>query len=191
MVSEDAFSLTDVSQTTLDPRPEISTDQQFLQLYLEAEILTLLSIEHLVEIMTIPMGQVVPIFQMPSWVMGVYNWRGEVLWMVDLNHLVGFSPWYQQQGYTSKHMTVVIRSRSKAGPSAKDVVLGLVVNRIENIVLCEPDHIQAPSDFVVARNLVPFLKGVWPNPDGETCWVLDGETILKTIATSDQRWEIA
>lgn len=191
MAFDDQPSIIDTSQALPDPRLEISPEQQFLQLYLEAETLTLLSIKHLVEIMTIPMGQVVPIFQMPPWVMGVYNWRGDVLWMVDLNHLVGFSPWYQQQGHTSKHTTVVIRSQSKTNSSTKEIVLGLVVNRIEDIVLCEPDQIQDPSDFVVVRNLVPFLKGVWPDPGGETYLVIDGETILRTVATSSQSRETA
>ncbi|MGJ3250798.1 MAG: chemotaxis protein CheW [Elainellaceae cyanobacterium] len=164
----------------------VSPDRQFLQLYLEAETPALLSILHLVEIISIPMGQVVPIFQMPPWVMGVYNCRGDVLWMVDLNQLLGFSPWYQQKGYISKHTTVIVRSRSRNTSSDANLVLGLVVNRVEGILLCDPDYIEPSSQFENVHSLKPFVSGYWTKSNNQLYRILNADVILDAIHPTDQ-----
>jgi len=169
----------------------VSPDRQFLQLYLEAETPALLSILHLVEIISIPMGQVVPIFQMPPWVMGVYNCRGDVLWMVDLNQVLGFSPWYQQQGYISKHTTVIVRSQPRNTSSETNLVLGLVVNRVEGILLCDPDHIEPSSPFENIPSLEPFVSGYWTKSNDQLYRILHAERVLEAIHPTDQALNVS
>ncbi|HEY9652883.1 MAG TPA: chemotaxis protein CheW, partial [Coleofasciculaceae cyanobacterium] len=70
-----------------------SASEQFLRFHLLPNTTALLPIEQLTEVLTISRDQVVPIFHMPPWVMGVYNWRGEILWILDLGHLIGLTPW--------------------------------------------------------------------------------------------------
>ena len=157
-----------------------STSEQFLRFYLEPDTTALLPIDQLTEVLTIPIGQIVPIFNMPAWVMGVYNWRGEILWMVDLNHLVGLTPWYQQTTVASAHTAVVlhVRSNNPTSPNVRSQMIGLVVNRVEDIEWCNPDLIQSPPLSTVTTELVPFLRGYWLKPNGEMLVVLDGEAII-------------
>ena len=58
--------------------------EQFLRISLASNTLALLPVQYLSEVLTMPNGQIMPIPHMTPWVMGAYNWRGEILWMVDL-----------------------------------------------------------------------------------------------------------
>lgn len=175
---------------TLEPElePALETPTaQFLQLYLDANLPVLLPVEPLVEIMTIPIDQIVPLFQMPAWVMGVYNWRGEVLWMVDLNHFLGLTPWYQQTQYGSKHTAVVLQAGAldRFPGAEKLAVLGLIVNRVENMVACNPELLQPPSDQQnIPATIQPFLQGCWQKSIAEQHLILDSAAILQAMPTS-------
>jgi positive phototaxis protein PixI len=184
MVSEQTF----VTASPLEPVAELQTPTaQFLQLYLDADLPVLLPVQQLVEIMTISIEQIVPLFQMPAWVMGVYNWRGEVLWMVDLNHFLGLTPWYRQAHYASKHTIIVLRvgPQNRLAGDEKQAVLGLVVNRVETMVSCNPELIQTPSDQQnLPATIQPFLQGCWQKSIAEVHLILDGAAILQAMPTS-------
>lgn len=157
--------------------------EQFLRFHLLPDTTALLPIQQMTEVLTIPRGQIVPIFQMPSWVMGAYNWRGEILWMVDLGHLVGLTPWHQQAIATSAYTAVVLQASSNSTTSnnAKSQMLGLVVNRVEDIEWCNSDWIQSPPSSSVTPELVPFLRGYWLKPNGEMLVLLDGNAIIAAM----------
>ncbi len=162
--------------------PVIPPEKQFLHLTIEIETPILLSVLNLVEILTIPVNQVVPMFEMPAWVAGVYNWRGDILWVVDLNHLLGLVPWHQQNNYVSKHNVVVLRKESEDTHSTDEKpVLGLVVNRVNNMVICAPESLLSVDDLGLPETIRPFLKGYRIGEDGQPEWILKGESILSAM----------
>ena len=66
--------------------------QQFLRFHLAPDLNAALPVEQMTEVFTVATTKVVPIPHMPPWVIGVYNWRGEILWLVDLGYLLGGTP---------------------------------------------------------------------------------------------------
>ena len=188
MTSNALLNISNISTAIADSDvPVISPEKQFIQLALEIETPLLLSVLNLVEILTISTSQVVPVFQLPPWVIGVYNWRGDILWMVDLNHLVGLSPWYQQQDYMSKHTVVVLKDRSKSVTSkSEELVLGLVVNRVDSMIVCEPEDIKTLIDLEIPQTIRSFLEGYWLGEHSQTHWILQGEAILNAMPTENQ-----
>lgn len=175
--------LLSVQNSLLSPT-ELTTSgisKQFLRFHLVPDTTVLLPMEQLTEVLAIPNGQIVPIFHMPPWVMGVYNWRGEILWMIDLGHLVGLTPWHQQTNTTSVFRAVVLQANSKSSTlnhSKTTHLLGIVVNRVEDIEWCNPDTIQSPPSSTVTPELAPFLRGYWLKPNGEMLVVMDGQAII-------------
>lgn len=176
------FSIPSANQF-IESAPSSRATEQFLRFHLLPDTTALLPIQQLTEVLTIPKAQIVPIFQMPSWVMGAYNWRGEVLWMVDLGHLVGLTPWHQQANITSAHTAIVLQAPTKESTATnpKHEMLGLVVNRVEDIEWCNPDWIQSPPSSTVTPELVPFLRGYWLKPNGEMLVVIDGKAIMLSM----------
>jgi positive phototaxis protein PixI len=160
------------------------SEAQFLQIYLSPDRPLLLPVTTLVEIMKIPMGQIAPMFQMPAWVVGVYNWRGDVLWMADLDHFLRQRPWYSQDEAGIKHTAVVVRSQpSSDAPAARPLTLGWVLHRVEGMVSLPSAEIQpAASLETVEPELLPFLSGIWQDKTGFTHWILDGSGLFAAMA---------
>ena len=60
-------------------------------------------------------------------------------------------------------------------------MLGLVVNRVEDIEWCHADWIQSPPSASVTPELVPFLRGYWLKPNGEMLVIIDGNAIIASM----------
>jgi positive phototaxis protein PixI len=159
------------------------TREQFLRFHLVPDTTALLPIQQVTEVLTISRGQIVPIFQMPAWVMGVYNWRGEILWIIDLGHLLGLTPWYEQGITASAYKAIVLQTHSHqiTSTSTKSQMLGIVVNRIEDIEWCNPDWIQSAPSSTVSPEIAQFLRGYWLKSNGEMLAIIDGKSILAAM----------
>lgn len=164
---------------------ENEKQEQFLRLHLEPETKIILPIQQLTEVLRISQGAVVPIPQMPSWVIGVYNWRGEILWMVDLGQLIGLHSWQTQQLDNSNYTVVVISETVSGSPNnnnSEQKTLGLIVPRIEDLEWCDPNSIQSPPGTAVTPEIAPFLWGYWLKPNGEMLLALNGNAIIETTS---------
>jgi positive phototaxis protein PixI len=179
----DSFSQSRFSLSNPDAKPKI-LEEQFLRFFLEPKTRLMLPIEQITEVLKIGVGQIVPIPQMPPWVMGVYNWRGNILWMVDLGHLLGFNSWYQQGVNTSNYTAIVI-APDKADRSQvvgnELLSLGAIVTRVEDIEWCNTDLIQSPPASSVTPALAPFLRGYWLDRHDEMILVINGKAIIAAM----------
>ena len=174
-------ALTVLNSPITVPATDISVaNEQFLRFRLEPYTTALLPIRQLTEVLKIPLGQIMPIPHMPNWVMGVYNWRGEILWMLDLGYLLGLMPWYQQTLGGSTYSAIVLHTEFNT-PLNEQIghqSLGLVVSRVEDIEWLDPGMIQSPPGTTAKTGLAPFLRGYWVKSDGEMLDVLDGNAIF-------------
>ncbi|MGA7936496.1 MAG: chemotaxis protein CheW [Kovacikia sp.] len=172
-----------VSTADLVPVSTANLQEQFLLIQLISGTAALLPSQDIAEVVTIPIGQITPIPHMPDWVMGVYNWRGEILWMVDLGHLCGFTPWYRQRSNISGHSAVVLQiSNPEFHPSrTKSLTLGLVVHRTDDIEWCDPNLIQVLPSAAAVPELEPFLRGYWWSSNNDMLAVLDGMKIMEAM----------
>lgn len=159
--------------------------EQFLRLSLVPDTTVLLPVQQLTEVLNISIAQITPIAHMPVWVMGIYNWRGEILWVVDLGHLCGLTPWYQQPSGTSVYPAVVLEINQIQTAFGSDQThrLALVVSRVEDIEWCDPNQIQVASSGMTAE-ITRFLRGYWWKPDQGTLAVLDGRSIIAAMPKS-------
>lgn len=168
------------------------TEGLHLQFILDRSLPVLLPAPCVVEILTVSVSQIVPIFQLPPWVMGVYNWRGEVLWMADLNHLLGLTPWYEQEDYGSQHTVIVLRETSQ---SKERAIVGLTVNQVQEVVQCTEDGLHslpaAEMSNVLAEglgnaqvaDLQRFLCGFWQlDEDSPQYWLLNNSAIFQRLS---------
>jgi positive phototaxis protein PixI len=166
------------------PDSASSSDREpFLRFYLEPDTTALLPLPQLAEVFNIPIGQIVPIAHMPGWIRGVYNWRGEILWIADLGHLVGLTPSYQQVDSTLTYTTVVLQSLSNntTSTTVKNQLLGVIVNRLEDIEWCDLEQIQSPPPSTVHPGLLPYLRGYWWKSDDDVLAVFDGQAIMAAM----------
>jgi positive phototaxis protein PixI len=171
-----------VSSQEVMPSSDTMREEEFLRLHLVPNTSILLPIQQLVEVLKIPTDAVVPIPHLPTWVMGVYNWRGEILWVVDLGHLCGLTPWYQQASNVSIHSAVILQAGARNASSlSKGKTLGLVVHRVEDIEWCSTDLIQSLPSFSINAQMERLLRGYWWKSHDDMLAILDGESIFNVM----------
>ncbi|MCG9884364.1 MAG: chemotaxis protein CheW [Cyanobacteria bacterium] len=105
------------------------------------------------EVLRVHGPDILPVPHMPESVLGVYNWRGDMLWMVDLNHLVGFPPIAPDLHSDTVRTAVAIVLECDRQH------LGLVVPQIDDIEWHEAPNLQSPSAGLFPDRLLPFVSG--------------------------------
>lgn len=174
---------TQPSSSNTRMRSSANTSQQQLKFQLYPETKAMLPIKQITEVLKIQLAQIMPIPQMPAWVMGVYNWRGDILWMLDLGQLLGLDSWYQQQHDRLLH-TAIVLSPEREGNNDNQIHLGLVVAGVDDLESCDPAAIQAVLDSQINPRLNSFLQGYWLQSSGEMVLALDGQAIASAMPRS-------
>lgn len=181
----DLTSNQDFLVTSSEILPQSAEKKQFLKLHLDPNTKIMLPIEQITEVLKIPFGQIIPIPQMSSSVMGVYNWRGEILWMIDLGNLLGLKSWYEQEMTTANYTAVVLSTEQTGQVKANQidkVNLGLVITKVDELEWCNPNKIQSPPASVINSELEPFLQGYWLKEDGEMIAMINGKAIFAAVS---------
>jgi positive phototaxis protein PixI len=143
-------------------------NQQFLSFSLPPNIQAMLPTENLTEILTLPPSHMVPIAHVPPEVLGVCNWRGEVLWLVDLAALIGIEPY---NGYRQSVLNAIVVQH-------QGYVLGLVVEQINEMRRYESADIHPVLASLEKQSI--YLKGCWMD-QGKSIWVLDCEALIDSF----------
>lgn len=150
----------------LIPIPE-DTRQRFLRFQLSGKNETLLPLEVIAEVLQLDPVEILPVPEVSGCLLGVCNWRGEILWLTDLNRLVGSPPlWHQIPGLENP-MVIVVESGDRK--------VGLVVELVDDVELVAPETLHMPAEFD-SGPIAPFVMGYLQNHEGT---VLDVDVIVE------------
>lgn len=125
-----------------------------------------LPMKNIIEIQQLPSVTYFP--NLPEWIPGVCNLRGNIVSIVDLKLFLGFDP----TALNPKTRLVVVRTENQ------DLTTGFVVDEVVRITEVEPAKIRRPSGRLESQ-LEPYLMGTYETPDAVTC-ILDLEAILNS-----------
>lgn len=156
---------------TLDEPLPTETCQRLLRFPLGLQDSALLPLEQIAEILRVNLAEILPVPEMPDCVLGICNWRGEMLWLVDLNHLVGLVP-----------ISLAATSPIAMVVQVNDQPVGLVVQQVNDIELHELEKLQPAAAGLFPPKLLPFVLGILPGGGGT---VLD-----VTAITVSPLWQI-
>lgn len=151
----------------LHPLPDESR-QRFLRFVLDQKNDTLLPLNRVLEVMQLALEDIFPVPDMPGCVLGVCSWQGETLWLVDLNHMVGYQPLYQQSQSPILPFVIVVQFGDRS--------LGLVVERIEDVDLFDEATIHLEPGLCL-HSLELYVLGYCPQQGGT---VLNVEAIINS-----------
>ena len=166
------------SSLTITAASEQQSDlAKFLRFYFSPEDTALLPLKNVKEVLNIPLMGILPVPHMPDCLIGIYNYRGEILWLVDLGAQLGFVPSTEfiqgmnsptelaiktttaltaKQGVTLTNelptLTVIILHND-------DKYIGIVVPKVVDIEMHDLQEMQYPSEDLFSPNILPFLKG--------------------------------
>jgi len=149
----------------------LETKQKFLSFNLGAKDIAIIQLQHITEVLQLSLAEICGVPQMPNCVLGIYNWRGEMLWLVDLEAMLGYPPLLQGSNLVAKMMAIVLEKEGKS--------LGLLVRQLTDIELLDTHEMQAPAAELFSPVMSPFLQGYFINPDEEMMFSLDALAIIE------------
>ncbi|NEU73103.1 chemotaxis protein CheW [Hassallia byssoidea VB512170] len=155
----------------------MNSEQKFLSFNLGAKDTAVISLQHITEVLQVSLTEICGVPQMPSCVLGIYNWRGEMLWLVDLQNMLGYTPLSQGVNLLSKMMALVVQNEGKS--------LGLLVRQLIDIELLDTKQIKFPNAELFSREMSDFLQGYFINDSEEMIIAVDAAAIIQASI-----WEI-
>lgn len=148
----------------------MNTEKKFLSFNLGTKDTAVISLDHITEVLQVSLAEICGVPQMPSCVLGIYNWRGEMLWLVDLQDMLGYAPLSQGVNLLSKMMAVVLENEGK--------YLGILV-RLMDIEWLDTNKIKLPNSELFSREMSDLLQGYFINDSEEMIIAVDAAAIVQ------------
>ena len=156
-----------MSFTTALPtnRSTRTTGEMFLRFQLDSQTCAVVPMLQTQEAIVLPSGRVSVIPNLPSPVIGLFNRRSTLLWLVDLPEILGLEP---LDRHTHSYDIVLLKVGSTP--------LAVAVRSIQGVTRFAKDEIESPiGSFNPA--FTPYLHG-WILQQRELVLVLDPEAII-------------
>ncbi|BAZ47753.1 putative CheW protein [Nostoc sp. NIES-4103] len=154
LVSLDSVLKTaNLSQSLFD-NPIEDNRQRFLSFPVGTFGNSLIPLEQITEIMRISLDDVLSVPETPSTVLGAYNWRGEMLWLIDLEHMTGGTPLFEQMPLCTQPIAIVLQ--------VNNYCFALVVKSVNEIELHDIKKILPAKPGSFSARLLPFITGYLP-----------------------------
>ena len=150
--------------------------RKFLQFQLGGKERALLEAEIVTEIIIVPESQILPVPQMPYCVIGIYSWRSEMLWIVDLENLLGYA---SSISTATQNLELVESNFMVMVVEVKGQSLGLIVPNVSDIIQLDWQELKPPSSELFAEDIQAFLQGYFTDSNQEILMLLNAEKFLQ------------
>lgn len=152
-------------------------ENSFLRLSLNRKIQVLLSAQHVTEIVKLTPQRIVPIPDVAVQVMGVCDWRGEVIWLADLAYLLRCKPLYQLKYSQTEYSALMI--------NYDGIHMGLVIHQVHQMQNYDATHMLPPDiKLPVGALRLPHVAGYLHTPSQAMLPVLDCASLLPRFQSS-------
>ena len=151
--------------------------ERFLKFSLGRQMTGLLSLNRLIEVIKIRPTEILPIPQVPDYLLGITNRRGEAVWILDLLYLMGASHLSEREIVPSVCMAILVE--------AQDQAIGLLVEQISSIETYNLQNLQPFSPQMLPPRLLSFLEGYFVDAQGSTLVLLDVDAIIEAVENSE------
>ncbi len=132
--------------------------------------IALLDAEVVTEVITISSEDILPVPQMFYCVLGIYSWRSEMLWIVDLENLLGYPPPLWEESTNRELLVMVVQFQGQS--------IGLVVSGIDNIIEHDLQQFKPSSPELFSEDVLPFLHGYFTSKNNDIVMLIDAEEIF-------------
>lgn len=142
--------------------------QRLLRLPLGPQDNVVVPLEQITEVIRVEIAEILPVPETSPWVLGICDWRGEMLWIVDLCSFVRYpSPFHSEQSPTAL-MVMVVQVDHQS--------IGIGVQQINDVELHDLQHLQPVIPGLFPPELLPLVIGLLPE------W---GNAVLNLKAIAD------
>jgi len=158
-----------LSGETLLPTTEIQEGQRFLRFHLGEEDTALIAVNGVKEVLSISGQTMLPVPDVNPSVLGIHNWRGEMLWVIDLNHLLGFPSLWEVQEIASDINIIVLQADREE--------IGIAVPQVQTIEQHDWQKLQ-PPEGLFPPHILSYAKGYLTEASSI---ILDASALVKAF----------
>lgn len=159
--------LSQLDALVFNPLPP-ETHQPLLRFPLSSQDDALVPLEQITEITRVEITEILSVPEMPSCVLGICNWRGEMLWLVDFNDFIGYPSTLKQEQAATSLLVMVIQVDHQ--------FVGIGVSQVNDVELHKLESLQAVVPGLFPAGLLPLVTGILP---GCSDAVLDMKAIAR------------
>ena len=152
---------------------------KFLRFPLGHETIGLLSLDRLVEVIKIRSPEILPIPEVPEYLLGILNSRGEAVWIVDLLYLMGSPHLSQRELVPEVSLAILVQAEEQA--------IGLLVEQVSSIEVYSPQNLQPFPAQTLPPRLLSFFEGYFVDSGGNTLALLNVDTIIEKVENFDRK----
>ncbi|WP_416673713.1 chemotaxis protein CheW [Egbenema bharatensis] len=140
----------------LDPLPP-ETRQRSLRLALGHQDSAIVPLDQITEIFNIEIAKILPVPELPPYVLGICNWRGEMLWVIDFYDFWGHES-VQLDPASPILVVIVVQVNNHS--------IGVGVPHIGDVEFHDLQHLQPVLPGLFSPGLLPLIAGLLPENNG-------------------------
>ena len=133
--------------------------ERFLGLIFQSDVNALLPLGSLQGAIEMPPTEILPVPQMPDYLLGIVNWRGKSTWIADLTKLMDSA--YQKPVPKAKILMV----------QSGTTTIGLMVDRTLSVINYDPSGALPLDESLFSAQMRSFLNGYFLDEQHQI-WVL-------------------
>ncbi len=170
------------------PAPAITGDR-LLRVTLDHQTTVLMPLIAIKEILKVPVTAIMPVPHLPAPVLGIYNYRGTMLWLVDLALQLGLQSVLTDAVLTrdSTFTVMVLQGASQpAGQGSSQLssqIVGAIVPQVHTIETYDLNHLKPATPDLFSPKLLPVIQGYLAHVSTA---VFNTEALLTHIASPTQ-----
>ncbi|NEQ54324.1 MAG: chemotaxis protein CheW [Leptolyngbya sp. SIO3F4] len=152
-----------------------ANSHNMLSFYLTPQIQAVISVDELIGLVTIETTNIVPIPDIPRSVMGIYSYRGDVMWIVDLPCLLGLTPLYLAN--TRQVCSIVFLQ-------VEHQTAGFAIAQIGQMLTFDEKKLKRDYSNLNAHRLDWCTEGIY-SKDKDTFFAMKGNKIFELLKVSE------
>ena len=146
--------------------------QKFLRFHFNSDSTALLPLSTIKEVLNVPIAAIQPVPHVADCLLGIHDYRGEILWLVDLGQQLGLTPSIDslQFDFAASNYNCASAIEERISSAITDTLtviaiqdkekcLGLVVPRVVDIEMHDTQEMQPASGELFSAQILPFLQG--------------------------------
>jgi chemotaxis signal transduction protein len=169
----DSFSSLPINnQFRLENSPQ-GNKHRFLRFPLNAKVHGLLPLADLRGVIQVALTEILPVPQVAEFLLGIMNWRGEAIWILDLAGLLGATHWCRRENVRNFGMAMLVQVQNQT--------VGLLVEQVNTIEVYDPQERLAISASMLPARLGSFLQGYFVDSQGSPLMLLDTHVVIQAL----------
>ncbi|MDZ8034178.1 MAG: chemotaxis protein CheW [Nostoc sp. DedQUE08] len=160
------------SQFRLENSPQ-GNNQRFLRFPLNGKVNGLLPLADLRGVIQVALTEILPVPQVAEFLLGIMNWRGEAIWILDLASLLGATHWCRRESVRSSGMAMLVQVQNQT--------VGLLVEQVNSIEVYDPQERLAVSASMLPARLGSFLQGYFVDSQGSPLMLIDTHVVIQAL----------